>query len=236
MGNTFTGATIVPTGSANLESDSIMPSFGALSLGGIAGGGALPSTSGVDCKLVHGRRDQRIEGDMHEQINGRLETTIDQDETHTVKGNQKVTVKGIVYLTVVSGWQEEQDGPVNRHYRQVATDLFDQDHHSHVPESWDFTVSQFANTLIHSTQIGICTGIAAAISTGLSLTAANLDLEGKMLHAEGHGLHFAWQGNKEETKESEEDLSVVKLVLYDEIAIRDSVNMGLDLDLGCPFT
>lgn len=236
MGATFTGATIVPTGSTNFQGDSIMPGLGALSLGAMTSDSALAPTNGVDVKSVHGRRDQMIDGDMREQIHGKLETTISRDEKHTVIGNQKETVRGIVNLTVVGGWQEEQMGPVNRHYRLKVTDTFDNDHDSHVPENMAFNASLFSNTAVGGTQIGVCTGFYAALTTALSLTLANLDLEGKMLHAEGHPLHFAWAGNETEASEAKEHISAIKVFVAAEGAVRTSVNVLVDLDTGTPFT
>jgi len=210
--------------------------LGALSLGAMTSDTALPPTNGVDCKSVHGRRDQKIDGDMHERIDGNLETFVVHDEIHTVKENQRETVLGTVNLTVVSGWQEEQQGPVNRHYRQKVTDTFDDDHDSHVPDNMAFNVSWFANTFVGGTQLGICTGFFAALTTALSLTLANFDLEGKLLHAEGHPLHFAWAGNEAEATEAKEHISAVKVAITTEGAVRASVNVLVDLDTGTPFT
>jgi len=173
---------------------------------------------GSDVKLIHGNCWNEITGQVTENVGmgvtteigklaappltlpgsppatgggGWLKVTVDGDMTLDVTGNLTQTVVGIETLTVTGGWQEDQQGPVNRHYGQKVTDTFDDDHDVHVPDSAAFQISLFSNTLVGGTQIGICTGFFMALTTALSLSLANFDLEGKTLHAEHHPIHAA---------------------------------------------
>jgi len=195
--------------------------LGALVLSDITSPTALPPTNGIDCKSVHGRRDQQIYGDMHEQIDGNLTTTIDQDETHTVIGT--------VHLTVVHGWHEEQQGPVNRHYAQKVTDVFDDDHDSEVPDSMAFAVSNYSNTFVWETQIGVCAGLAATISLLISLTLASVDLEGKLLFVEYDLFNGAGMGIKLFEIEAKVDVAALVAEIRAEMAARASVAAGVHL-------
>jgi len=208
--------------------DKAMPDAGSLSYGSMTGSTALAGTTGIDCKLVHGDRWQEIQGSMTEHWTGYVNTTIDQNWT--------IQVNGIMNLTVVKGYNEEQQGPVNKHFVQVVTEIYDSDHNVSVPDSFAFTVSMFANTLVVATQIGICTGLFVSLTTALSVTVANFDLEAKLFHAEAHPLHFAWAGNDTTATITSEHFKALRAAVGTEAKVKATVNALLDLDTGTPFT
>jgi hypothetical protein len=211
-----------PLTDKNLGNSGLLPWANITSLTGLSG------TTGTDCKLVHGDRWQEIQGNMTEHYTANVNTTIDINWT--------IQVNGIMNLTVVSGYNEEQQGPVNKHFVQVVNETYDSDHNVHVPESFSFTVSAFANTFVGVTQIGICSGLFVALTTALSITLANLDLEAKLFHAEAHPLHFAWAGNDTTATISSEHFKALRAAVGTEARVKATVNALLDLDTGTPFT
>jgi len=108
MGSTFTGATIVPTGSAKnpvkLERDSITPNLGSLPAAGRAmtSDTGLPPTNGVDVKLIHGDAWQTIDGSVRQDVaqnvvinvTGNCDVTISGNESRTVHGNYTQEIYG----------------------------------------------------------------------------------------------------------------------------------------------
>jgi hypothetical protein len=224
----FDGNVKIPLRVADPLTDKSLGDSGLLPWGSITSLTGLAGTTGTDCKLVHGDRWQEIQGNMNEHYTLNVNTTIDQNWT--------IQVNGIMNLTVVMGYNEEEQGPVNRHYVKVVTDTFDSDHNVSVPDSFAFTVSMFSNTLVIATQIGICTGLFVALTTALSITVANFDLEAKLFHAEAHPLHFAWAGNDTTASISSEHFKALRAAVSTEARVSATVNALLDLDTGTPFT
>ncbi|MFZ0964843.1 MAG: hypothetical protein WAO35_28635 [Terriglobia bacterium] len=241
MGGTFSGATIVPTGNPGnpikLENDSFIPNLGALPATGAAmtSDTGLPPTNGVDVKLIHGRRHQQITGDMYEWVGGDFTSDVIGDETQTVTGNFTDTVTGVYSLTVTGGWQEEQQGPVNRFYSQKVTDNFDDDHDVNQPDTAAFQVSMYSNAFVYGTQIGICTGFFMALTTALSLTAANLDLEGKYFHAEHHPIHAAGTFVDLTADFTDAQVDALKALIAPTAKVEPAANAAPSVGVGTPF-
>src|SRR5579872_7403458 len=153
---------------------------GLLPWNSITSASGLQGTNGIDCKLVHGDRWQEIQGNMTEHYTNNVKTTIDQNWT--------IKVNGVMNLTVIQGYNEEEYGPVNRPYVQVVNDNFDSDHNVSIPDSMAFTVNNFANTFTWVTQLSIVFFLSAPITIGICATVtAEFDLEYKTLHAEEIG-------------------------------------------------
>src|SRR5258708_4224538 len=93
-----TGITIL----ANQDpgTDPSLPAAGLLTYSAINTSTALQDTDGADCKVVTGKRDQKITSDMRERILGSLNSAITQDETRTVGGAKTETVTGLYTFTV----------------------------------------------------------------------------------------------------------------------------------------
>jgi hypothetical protein len=92
--------------------------------------------TGVDCDLIH--------GDVFREVAQAVDSAIDKGNvTDEVQGNfaqqmigtftEKVT--GLYTLVVTDGWNEEQHGPINRHFFVEVTDTYDADHHESTPEA-----------------------------------------------------------------------------------------------------
>ena len=224
----FDGSTKTPLRVSDPLTDKNLSAPGSLSFGGMTSTSGLASCTGIDAKLVHGDRWQQIDNNMTEIIGINEKTTIGNNETHTVGA--------VVFLTVGQGWQEEQLGPVNRHYAMIVTDLFDADHNVTVPDSFAFTVAMFSNTLVIATQIGICTGFFASICTALSVTLANFDLEAKMIHLEAHGIHGSVNGVELQASGAEAEAHGVRDELGAGAHVHPTVNAGVDIDVATPFT
>jgi len=209
--------------------DKVMPDAGSLAYGSMTGATALASTTGIDCKLVHGDRWQEIKGNMTEHWTGYVNTTIDQNWT--------IQINGMMSLTVVQGYYEEEQGPVNRYYWQVVTDTFSDDHDVHVPDSAAFSISAYANTFVIAEQISIVFGMSlqCVISLGLTI-AAIFDFEYKTLHAEFHPIHG--DGKLVQLYAIGEDAGATanKAEVKTEVAVRASCNAGVDVDCGFPPT
>jgi hypothetical protein len=209
--------------------DKTMPDAGSLAYGSMTGATALAGTTGIDCKLIHGDRWQEIKGNMTEHWTGNVNTNIDQNWT--------IQVNGMMSLTVVTGYYEEEQGPVNRYYWQVVNDTFSQDHNVSVPDSAAFQVSAYANTFVELEQIAIVFGMClqACISLGITI-AAMFDLEYKTLHAEFHPLHG--DGKLVQLYTIGEDAGATgnKAEVKTEVAVRGSCNAGVDVDCGFPPT
>ncbi|MEW6366066.1 MAG: hypothetical protein AB1714_15660 [Acidobacteriota bacterium] len=106
--------------------DDTLPSSGSLSWGSITSDAALAGTTGVDCKLVHGDRWQQIDGNLTENINKDVRTTIlcnhnhtvIQNQTNSITGNQNETVTGNRTGTITGS--ENQTNIGTRNCVQVA--------------------------------------------------------------------------------------------------------------------
>jgi len=202
---------------------------GSLSWGSITSVSGLAQTTGVDCKLVHGDRWQEIDGNMTEHYTNNVKTTIDQNWT--------IKVNGIMNLTVVLGYNEEQQGPVNKHFLKVVNEEYDSDHNVSVPDSMSFTVSNFSNTFVWATAINIVFALSVPLAICLCLTGTGVfDLEFKTFHAEAHPLHFEWKGNDTDASISQEHFKALRAAIGTEAQVQATVNALLDLDSGTPLT
>ena len=202
---------------------------GSLSWGGITTVGALSGTTGVDCKLVHGDRWQQIIGNMTENYTGNVNTTIFQDWT--------ILVMGTMNLTVLLGFNEIEMGPVNRTYFMIVNDTFLMDHNVTVPASFSFQVSMFANTVTLADQIGIVVGPQLAVACTLCMTvAALIDLEFKTMHAEFHPLHGDGKLVEMYAVEAKVKLHGDEAEVGAKTNVKASLNAGVDIDAGVPFT
>lgn len=212
--------------------DPSLPPAGLLSYAAINTSTALADTDGQDCKVITGKRDQKITADMRERILGNLDSTITLNETHTVLGDKTEKVTGLYTLIVITGWNEEQHGPVNRHYFMTVTESFDNDHQQHTPDSTDWNRTKYSNTFVTEEQIGIVGVFQLALVIGICVTAeAILDLEAKFIHCELHGIHFA--NNVMEGKiVNAEAISLKSLAHYIGAALDAWVaaNAGIDWD------
>jgi hypothetical protein len=120
---------------------------------------------------------------------------------------------------------------------QVVTDTFLADHNVTIPDSASFAVTAFTNTFVEFTQIAITALFSAAITIGCCVTLTGiLDLEFKILHAEGHPLHFAWAGNDTTASISAEHFAALRAAVGTAAQTEATVNALLDLDTGTPFT
>jgi len=211
------------------STDRTLPGPGSLSFGGITTVGALAGTTGVDCKLVHGDRWQEIKGNMTEHYTLNVNTTIDQN--WTIQVNQTMS------LTVVMGFTEVQQGPVNRTYWQIVNDTFLMDHNVSVPDSASFSVSMYANTVTIAEAIGIVVGPQLALACSLCVTLAPLfDLEYKYLHAEFHLMHGDGKLIELYAVEAKVKLHGDEAEVGAKTNVKASLNAGVDLDAGTPFT
>jgi hypothetical protein len=225
----FDGQTKIGRRVVDPLTDKKLPLSGALSWGSITTTTALAGTTGLDCKLVHGDRWQEIGGKMTEHYTDNVKSTFDQNWT--------ILVSGIMSLTVVKGYNESQQGPVNREYVQVVTDLFDSDHNVTIPDSASFSSLRYNNTWVELTQIQLTGLLAAAAVIGCCITLTGiLDLEFKILHAEGHPLHFAWAGNDTTASISTEHFAALRAAVGTAAKTEATVNALLDLDTGTPLT
>jgi hypothetical protein len=127
MAGTFSGATIVPTGSAKnpvkLESDSITPNLGALpaTRGAMTSDTGLPPTNGVDCKLIHGNFWESVNGQERIEVSGDVTTDISGNETRNVSGNQTYTITGDINETIVGTSSYTYVGVQNNTYSSTVT-------------------------------------------------------------------------------------------------------------------
>src|SRR5579863_8928710 len=110
----FDGSIKTPLRVADPLTDKKLGDSGSLPWGSITSLTGLAGTTGTDCKLVHGDRWQEIHGNMTEHYTNNVNTNIDQNWT--------IQVNGMMSLTVVTGYFEEQQGPVNRFYWAVVND------------------------------------------------------------------------------------------------------------------
>jgi len=204
---TFNGQGLTTTGDdpnqpVNLGADSVIPDLGSLIVTGDGMSGQTPfnfvtinggTITGVDCKLIRGdvfhevvqAADSAVDkGNVTEEVQGNF--------AETVQGTYTENVTGLYTLTVTGGWNEEQQGAVNRHYFMVVTDTFDQDHQQHVPDSSDWVNTKYQKTFVGIEQLGIVGVFQLAMVLGICLTVETaVDLEAKALHTELHGIHFA---------------------------------------------
>jgi hypothetical protein len=209
--------------------DKKLDSPGSLSWGGITGTSALAGTTGVDCKLIHGDRWQQILGNMTENYTGNVNTTIFQNWT--------IMVMGVMNLTVIQGYNEVEMGPVNRTYMMVVNDTFLMDHNVTVPASFAFQVAMFSNTLTIAEAMGICVGPQLALSCTLCATIAPLiDLEYKTMHAEYHLLHGDGKLVEMYAVEAKFKLHGDEAEVGAKTNVKASLNAGVDIDTGVPFT
>ncbi|MGD0578553.1 MAG: hypothetical protein ABSC08_06460 [Bryobacteraceae bacterium] len=217
--------------------DKTLPNGKALSYGAMTTPAALAGTTGNDCKLVHGDRWQEIAGNMTEHYTLDVKTTIDQNWNTTVNQDWTIAVNGIMNLTVVQGYNEVEQGPVNRTYWQVVNDTFQMDHNVSVPDSAAFQCAKYANTWTSNEAVAIVGGFQMALCIGLCLTIApTVDLEYKTLHAEYHLLHG--DGKLVELYAVEAKLKIGALIskIKTGLHIKASANAGVDADAATPVT
>ena len=217
--------------------DNSLPPPRWLNYAAMASDGALRNTKGIDCKVVHGRREQHIYGPMNEWVDNDLNSTIGGNETRNVGGGFTESVTGVYTLTVTGGWQEEQRGAVNRHYFQKVADTFDNDHHVDQPDSAAFSATQYSNSFVRREQISIVGDFQLQMTLLLGLTIAPvLDGEYKTLHAEFHLLHG--DGKLVKLYEIGQDAGATANDTHvkTQTAVRASCNAGVDVDCGFPPT
>src|SRR5215475_9355175 len=82
----FYNTTKTPRRVKDPGTDKTLSASGSLAYGGMTSTGGLAGGTGIDAKLVHGDRFQTIDHN--------IDTTIFQNETYLVGGNQKETVIG----------------------------------------------------------------------------------------------------------------------------------------------
>ncbi len=188
----FDANSITVTTNPDPLTDNTLPPPGLLNYSAITTDTALATTTGLECAFVHGVRDLHVSGNMHEFIEGDLNSTIHGNEARSVDQTFRETVLGQYTLTVNGGWLEEQHGAVTRNYSLPVTDTFDQDHHVEQPESGDFEVKHKDNAIITGESIEISAGlkleIAATIAIGIALTEfalKGLAIEYDFLKGEG---------------------------------------------------
>ena len=189
----------------------------------------LAGTTGIDCKLVHGDRWQEVQGNMTEHYTNNVKTTIDLDWT--------IQVNGVMNLTVMLGFNENEYGPVNRTYFMVVNDTFMMDHNVSVPDSSAFTVSMYANTVTIAEAVGIVVGPQLAMACTICLTLAlAIDLEYKTLHAEFHPFHGDGKIVELYAVEAKVKLHGDEAEVGAKTNVKASLNAGVDIDAGTPFT
>ncbi len=186
----FDGTTKVGRAVKDPATDKNLPDGKALSYSAMPTTTALAGTTGVNCKLVHGDRWQEILGNMTEHYTLSVTSTIDQNWT--------ITVNGTMNLTVVQGYNEVQEGPVNETYYQVVTINNLDDQYQSIADSFAFTVAMASNTVTIVEQVSVVIGGQLNVVEGVQVNVVGLlcasivvdfDLEWKTLHAEYHLLH-----------------------------------------------
>ena len=125
---TFAGNTIVALAGGKkigMENDNTLPDSGALTWKSANTPTDLQSTTGVDCKLVHGDRWQEILGSMTEHFTGSVTSNIDTDNHLTVKGLRTVDITGSFTENYYSTYKQDVWQTVLIHYHAAATTMVD---------------------------------------------------------------------------------------------------------------
>jgi len=230
----FDHGTITVLANQDPGTDNTLPPPRWLTYGSMTSATALRNTTGIDCKVVHGRREQHIYGLMNEWVDNNLTSIIGQDEVRHVIGNFTETVDQVYTLTVNGGWMENQNGAVTRHYARDVADTFDQNHHTDGGDTF-FSVVPTSNQFVFGEQISIVMffQLQSVIFLGLTLVPG-IDLEFKMIHAEFHWGHGDGSVMKMYEHAARVDIHGNSLTAGTEVATRASANAGVDVDTAFP--
>ena len=230
----FDQGTITILANQDPGTDNSLPAPRWLDYRAIASDTALRNTRGIDCKVVHGRREQHIYGLMNEWVDNNLTSLIGADEVRHVIGNFTETVDQIYTLTVNGGWMENQNGAVNRHYAEDVTDMFDKDHQVSGGDTF-FSVVPTSNVFVYGEQISIVMFFQLQVAIFLAVTATGgIDLEAKSLHAEYHWGHGDAAFMRLYHSDAKVDINGVAIPVETQAAVRVSANAGIDVDTAFP--
>jgi hypothetical protein len=165
----------------------------------------LPTTNGLDCKLIHGDRWQEILGSMTEHFTGTVTTNIDTDDHLKVGGVRTVDITGNFTENYFSNYTADIWQTANIHYHAAATTSVDGTanlaqnapaftwngpaNYQNFGFQWVFCGSQIqilttALNVVPTVQIGV---------TGLNIGAAGIgvDLQGIAIAAHGKDMTLA---------------------------------------------
>jgi hypothetical protein len=229
--NTITGRKVKDPGT-----DKSLPDGKSLAYNAMTTVTALATTTGIDCKLVHGDRWQEIAGNMTELYDMNVTTTIDQNWT--------ITVNGTMNLTVVQGYNEVQEGPVNETYYQAVTITNLDDQYQSIADSFAWTVAMASNTVTIVEQVSVVLGGQLNAVEGVQVNVVGLlcatavvdfDLEYKTLHVELHPINGAWAPVDLREAAAAAELKASVFEMLSKVKITTEANAGVHISSITPL-
>ena len=172
-GNTLTARKVKDPGT-----DRTLPALKSLTYTAIDTPGALAEVTGLDCKLIHGDRQQWMDGDSKTTVEGNYRRIVDCNEYIEIDGHRNDTVYGDVIGNYYARTSCSYWGPVAlTYFAQLLVLNLDDDTTNSSATSWSNTPTDMGATgfQFSNTALSICfTGaqISATAATGCGPSAS----------------------------------------------------------------